>query len=206
MATATATTTTALDNLAGAGLKLYRLSVIEYDRMAESGLLADPRVELIDGLLVRKMTKKPEHSATIGTVQELLGELLQAGSGWHLRVEQPVRIPEYDEPEPDLAVARGKSADYRGHHPGPGDVALVIEVAGSSLTADRIDMARAYGIGGIPIYWIVNLIDRQVEVYQEPDPIRGGYSQRAVYQLGDSVPVVIAGAELGVIAVADLLA
>ena len=122
-------------------------------------------------------------------------------AGWHVRKEDPVRIPDYDEPEPDLAVARGAFMDYLSRHPGPGDVALIVEVAESSLAVDRRDKLTAYEKAGVPQYWIVNLIDRQVEVYGIP---ANGYSQPLVLRAGDQVPLAIDGQQVGQVAVSDL--
>ncbi len=85
-------------------------------------------------------------------------------SGWDLREEKPVRIPDFDEPEPDLAVVSGTRDDYADHHPGPGDIGLLVEVAESSLAWDRGAKLAAFARAGVSVYWIVNLIDRQVEV------------------------------------------
>src|SRR4051794_12123930 len=108
-------------------LALYRMTVDEYERIGE--MLDDPRVELIDGYLVRKMPKNPEHSwATQEVFKALEGRL---PPGWTWRTEQPVRIPAYDEPEPDVAILRGSSADYKHRKPGPDDIALLVEVSDS---------------------------------------------------------------------------
>ena len=115
---------------------------------------------------------------------------------------KPVRIPLYNEPEPDQAVVRGTIRDYSDHPPGPEDVALIAEIAYSSLAEDR-KMASVYGNAGIPVYWIVNLVDRQVEVYSEPTDER--VRDHKVYLPGDTVPVVIDGQVVGQIAVDDLL-
>ncbi len=80
-------------------------------------------------------------------------------------------------PEPDRSVARGSIRDYGGRHPGPDELALVVEVSDSSPDADR-KMAEVYGQARIPVYWIVNLVDGQVEVYS--DPGRDGYRSQEV--------------------------
>jgi Uma2 family endonuclease len=119
--------------------------------------------------------------------------------------EAPVQIPEYNEPEPDVSLARGKAKDYANRHPGPADLALVVEVAKSSLSEDR-QMASIYGPAGIPVYWIVNLKARQVEAYTL---LKGrgarGYGNPRIFKTGQSVPVVLEGKEVGRIAVVDIL-
>ncbi len=103
---------------AATGLDLYRIDVDEYESLAATGALKDPRVELVDGYLVRKMTKKPPHVFSCDAVREALALFLPAG--WWLREEKPVRIPDYDEPEPDISIVRGSRDDYLDRQPGPG--------------------------------------------------------------------------------------
>ena len=123
-------------------------------------------LSLIDGYLVKKMGKKPPHVWSVDASEEQLKALLPPG--WYLRKESPVRIPNYDEPEPDLAIARGSRDTYLTRHPGPVDIALLVEVSDSTLARDRGEKRAAYARGRIPLYWIVNLIDRQVNVYSGP--------------------------------------
>ena len=177
---------------------VYRFTIDEYERMA--GLLDDARVELIDGYLVRKMPKKPPHIWSVRCIVEAMPSLLPPGWTWWK--EDPIRIPDFDEPEPDVAVLRGSAGDYRGRIPGASDVALLIEVAETSLVRDRGEKLAAYARGGIPVYWIVNLIDRQVEVYTGPGS--NGYSSRIDFTVGQQVPVVIDGVEVGHFAVSDI--
>ncbi len=92
-------------------LPLHRITVDEYERIIASGALEDPsRVELIDGYMVDKMAKNPEHSFSATATHQAFAERLPAG--WLARKEEPVRIPAYNEPEPDIAVVRGRNADY----------------------------------------------------------------------------------------------
>ena len=182
---------------------LHRITVDEYERIIASGALEDPgQVELIDGYMVDKMAKNPEHSySTKETLKALDGRL---PAGWSARKEQPVRIPEFDEPEPDIAIVRGPDDDYRHRIPTADDVALLVEISDTTLGQDRGRKRTAYARAGIPIYWIVNLIARQVEVYTQPVKA-GRYRSRKVYKPGQQVPVVIAGQPLPPIAVDDIL-
>jgi Uma2 family endonuclease len=177
------------------------MTVDEYERLAAAGVLDDPRVELIDGLLVKKVTQKPPHAWAVDSAREHLERILPPGCS--IREEKPVRIPQFDEPEPDLAVIRGTRDDYRGRHPGPGDIALLVEVADSGVERDRGEKRAAYAQGRVPSYWIVNLIGRQVEVYS--DPGAGGYQSSQVFNPGQDIPVVIGGVEVGRIVVTDIL-
>ena len=178
---------------------LYRMTVDEYERIGE--MLDDPRVELIDGHLVKKMLKNPEHSWSTKQVFKALERLLPAG--WTWRTEQPVRIPAYDEPEPDVSILRGSDDDYMHRKPGPAEVALLVEVSESTLSIDRGEKLRAYAKAAIPIYWIVNLVDRQVEVYTGPGV--DDYATRQDFLPGQQVPLVIDGQQLGQIAVDGIL-
>jgi len=184
----------------------YRLSVEQYEAMVASGAFKkEDRLELIEGSLVEKMTKGPNHSTGSEDCWRAIHAVLAAG--WHVRIEKPIRIPDRDsEPEPDVSVARGKTADYRRRHAGPAEVGLVVEVADSSVEDDRA-MAMTYGGGGIPVYWLVNVRDGQLEVYTEPSgpspPV--GYRRCAVFHPGHDVPVVLNGREVARIAAADLL-
>ena len=105
------------------------------------------------------------------------------------------------------AICRGDETAYLVRHPNPADVGLLIEVADSSLLRDQRDKTRIYARAGIAIYWIINLVDRRIEVYGQPSgsvaiPSYGAFQ---TFQTGDSVPVVLDGATTGSVAVADLL-
>ncbi|HKM53259.1 MAG TPA: Uma2 family endonuclease [Isosphaeraceae bacterium] len=180
----------------------YRLSVAKYEAMVASGAFTKAdRFELIEGALVEKMTKGGKHSASSERSWRAIHLLLPPG--WHVRIEKPVRIPQRDsEPEPDVSVARGGIDDYEDRHPGPEDVALVVEVAESTLADDRA-MAVTYGGGGIPVYWIVNVAGRQLEVYA--NPIGGAYPAPTILGETESVELIIEGQVVGMIAVAKLL-
>jgi Uma2 family endonuclease len=200
MSTATQTEPMTLPSPAG----VYRLTVDQYDRMVGQGRLSEHEpVELLAGVLVRKMPKNPDHVWAVSEIDEVLTACRT--EAWHIRKEDPVRIPDYDEPEPDLAVVRGTRVSLRGRHPGPQDLALVVEVGSSSLDDDRGVRLERYALAGIPVYWIVNLPGGVVEVYTEPDQVNASYKRRADYARGQLVPVIIDGQEVVLIPVASLL-
>jgi Uma2 family endonuclease len=179
--------------------------VEEYRRMGESGILTeDDRVELLEGWVVPKVIHNPRHDATIDQVQETLRPLLPPR--WRLRIQSAIATGE-SEPEPDLAIVLGLPASFIARHPGPQDMALVIEAADSSLATERDIKGRIYARAGIPVYWIVNLVDAVVEVYSDPTgPGQApAFRTREVFGLGDSIPLVIAGHDCGAIAVRDLI-
>jgi len=189
--------------------RLYRMPLAVYRRAAEAGVLTGgDRVVLLDGLLVSKMTKGARHEAAkLLTLEALRGLGLR---GWHARSESPLGLPGgagggYDsEPEPDVTLVRGGVRDYADHHPGPGDVALVVEVADSSLREDRAGLAR-YARASVPYVWLVNLADGVVEVYGGPSGPSGVYNEHRAYRPGEPIPVVVGGREVGAVDAGGLL-
>ncbi len=172
--------------------------------MAELGVLTeDDRVELLEGVITPKMVHNPPHDGTIMQLMALLQPMLP--SGWSIRVQSAATTSD-SEPEPDLAVVRGAARDYMRRHPGPADIGLVIEVADSSLARDR-KKARLYARAGVPVYWIVNLVDRQLEAFSQPTGPSAApeYRHTEVCRRGDQVSVVIDGATLGAVRVDDML-
>jgi Uma2 family endonuclease len=126
---------------------------------------ADP-VELIAGQLVVAEPQGSYHATAVGAVDDALRAVLPAG--FIVRAQMPVALDDDSEPEPDLAVVRGTRADYRDRH--PSRTVLVLEVSDSSLGFDRLDKGSLYARSGVQDYWIVNLIDRVLEVYRDPTP------------------------------------
>jgi Uma2 family endonuclease len=187
------------------GMALHRFSVDDYHRMIEVGILTSgDRVELLEGCVVQKMSQNPPRHTALQRTRKRIEAL--ARTGWEVRIQAPITLPD-TEPEPDVAVARGDDSVYATRHPGPADIGLVVEVSDSTLDFDRRDKAEMYARAGVVEYWIVNLVDRQVEVYTRPSgPTPApAYSQRQVYGTGMSVPLVLDGVTLGQIAVNDLL-
>lgn len=141
--------------------RLKRWSVEEYEHLTE--LRAFPKnVELIRGILFRKETKPPLHCFVSLTLYDQLSAILP--DGLFVLHESPLRLSD-SEPEPDVAVIRGRKGDYRDKH--PSTAALVIEVAVSNVGLDR-ENASLYAEAGVEEYWIVMPKQRQVEVYREP--------------------------------------
>jgi Uma2 family endonuclease len=185
---------------------MAKFSVARYQKMIEAGILTpDDKVELLENYVVLKMPRNPPHDSTVQRMNRPLLRSLTAG--WDLRMQSAVTLFD-SQPEPDFAVVRGSAADYENRHPGAADVGLLIEVADSSLLRDQRDKTRIYARGGIPCYWIVNLVDRRIEVYSRPSgpvvPVPA-YGSFQVYQPGDSLPLVLDGNPVGTIPVADLL-
>jgi len=184
---------------------IWKFTVDQYHRLIQSGILTeDDPVELLEGWIAQKMPRNPPHDGTISTTESSLRALQPAG--WHVRVQSAVTLAD-SEPEPDLAVVRGGGRDYMSRHPAPPDIALLVEVADSSLDRDRTDKSRIYARANIALYWIINLVDGLIEVYTDPTgPVATpGYRQQQDYDRNAQVPVVIDGATVGHLAVRDLL-
>jgi Uma2 family endonuclease len=184
---------------------MRRLSVDQYRRMGQAGILtADDNVELLEGFLVDKMTKNPPHRIATRKVRVALEAVIPPG--WYVDTQEPI-VTEDSEPEPDGAVIRGKTEDYLDENPSAAHVSLVVEVADVTLLRDRRTKSRVYARAAIASYWIVNLIDRCLEAYSDPlagDP-EPHYTSQHIYREGDSVPVTVAGSQVGSVRVADLL-
>lgn len=184
---------------------IWRLSVEQYHEMIAAGILTeDDPVELLEGWLVTKMPKKPKHSHTTQTLDDRLREILP--KGWIVSIQEPITMAD-SEPEPDVMVLRGSRDDYAERHPNPDDVALVVEAADATLPRDRTLKLRIYAAARIPVYWIVNLEDGQLEVYTDPAGVgdKAIYQKRDVYGKTDDAPVMIEGREAGRVNVGALV-
>lgn len=150
--------------------------------MAETGVLRpDARVELLNGEIIDMSPIGPFHG---GVVARLTRMFTHAARGrFHVSPQNPLRLDDHSEPEPDVILAKPRSDDYTRRHPAPDDVFLLIEVADSSLDQDRDQKLPAYGRAGIPEVWIVNLNELTVEVYREPH--FEGYTSRTVLRAGE---------------------
>lgn len=184
---------------------LWRIGVEQYHAMIASGAFdEDAPVELLEGWLVAKMPKNPAHALTTELVCAALRSILR--SGWFVRSQDPITLND-SEPEPDVAIVKGHPRQYSIQHPGADSVAFVVEVADSSLGKDRGSKKRIYARAGIPVYWIVNLTDRWVEVYTNPisNTNEPDYRTHQTYAANEEIPVVLDGIELASLPVIELL-
>jgi Uma2 family endonuclease len=187
------------------GPSVRRFSVDEYHRMSEAGILTEnDRLQLVNGWIVEIPPSGPAHSTATSLVGKAINDSLP--TGWILRRQDPITLAT-GEPEPDVVVARGTIRDYTSRHPGSDDIALVVEVADATLNFDRVQKLAEYAAAGLVEYWIVNLIDRQIEVYRDPHLAAAGpeYRKREVFNVSDRIGLIIDGRRVAQFQVADLL-
>jgi len=189
----------------GLDASIPRFSVARYQRMIETGILtSEDKVELLENYVVLKIPRNPLHDGTIQVATEVLAPAIP--QAWRLRIQLTIVLSD-SQPEPDFAIVRGDARTYLARHPNPSDVGLIIEVADSSLLRDQRDKTRIYARAGIPIYWMVNLVDRRIEVFTQPSgpiaiPTYGSFQS---YQSSDSIPLVVDGVRTASLAASDLL-
>jgi Uma2 family endonuclease len=195
------------DELVELALSARRFTRDQYYKMLDSGIFAegDP-VELVEGYILEKPVRKPSHETTLRRLDNRIRRFLPA-AGWFFQCQGVVSLPADNEPEPDGVVLRGEDADYDGRIPGAADVALAIGVSDSSRSIDRRIKGRAYARAGIPVYWLINVVDRVFEVYADPDPAAAppSYRTRTDYRPGQDVPLVLDGVTVGSSSAAGLL-
>jgi Uma2 family endonuclease len=188
------------------GEYIWRLTLDQFHEMIRNGILTDSDpVELLEGWLVTKMPRNPPHRLANRRLRDSVEG--RVTKGWHVNVQEPIALVT-SEPEPDLSVIRGGPEDFADHNPAASDVGMTAEVSDTTLTRDRTIKKRIYARARIPVYWIVNLVDRQVEVYTQPSgpADEPDYAQRQDYVVGNMVPLVLDGQQLGVLPVAELFA
>jgi len=191
--------------MAGSSAVIRRWKRVEYEQLVEKGVFASAeRVELIDGVLLVAEPQSSSHFAAVRLAELALARVF--GEGWDVRAQGPIALDDNSEPEPDVAVVRGAPRDYVLVH--PAEAVLVVEVALTSLAFDSVYKSSLYARAGRPDYWIVNLVDRLVEVRRDPvqsasAPYGWDYGSVLVLRPDEAVrPLALPAA---VIAVADLL-
>jgi hypothetical protein len=198
-------TTHAIGEARAEGLHLWRMPLEKYLAMIEAGIITeDDRVELLHGVLFEKMTKNDPHIIAQMLLNPLLIRLLPPG--WQVNIENPITIGD-SAPEPNLAIIRGDARGLMNRAKSPETVAVVIEISDSTLDTDRLTKRSVYAQGKIPIYWFVNLVEHQVEVYSDPfgDGNEADYRTGQIYASGTSGPLVLDGQEIARLSIADIL-
>ncbi|MEX2186425.1 MAG: Uma2 family endonuclease [Pirellulales bacterium] len=189
---------------------VHTFSVDEFHQLAAAGVLRQSdRIELVDGYIYDMTPIGAPHATSVQKTLAALWKLpLDAAGAWHVRIQQPLTLAN-SEPQPDLAIVRGVPDDYARRHPAAIDVGLVIEVADASLDFDRGRKLASYAAEGISAYWIVDLANRRVEVFESPQ--RGaegesaGYGQHRAANFSDELTIVLEGTTVGAIRVAEVL-
>lgn len=186
---------------------LRQFSIAEYHRLIGLGFFADDeQFELLDGYLVRKMARGSAHDSALQKLSRRFFRLISDPTTWQVRDHLGLTLGD-SEPEPDLVVARGTETAFDRRHPTAAEAALVVEVADSSLARDTEEKLPIYARSGIPVYWVVNVPDRKVLVYTNPDPAANPPTYRSLDEFppGTAVPVTLDGTAVGSIPVADIL-
>ena len=177
----------------------------EYQRLADVGLLApDERVELIEGEIIVVPPQRSRHAVGIRLAERKLRAVFSPA--FDVLVQMPLALGPHSQPEPDLAVVAGSPRDFTEAH--PTSAVLVVEVSDTTLSYDRETKGSLYAAADIPEYWILKLVDRQLEMHRDPSALPGarygfGYRTRVIALSGEVVDApALAGAR---VAVDDLL-
>lgn len=189
----------------GLDASIARITVPRYQKMIREGIFdVNDHVELLENYVVLKMSRNPKHDTALDQVDEALRP--HKPNGWRFRKQSAIALLD-SQPEPDFAFVRGQLKDFEKHHPTAADIALVIEIANSSLMRDRNDKGRIYARSGIPIYWIVNLVDNRIEAYTQPsgpceDP---EYASCEMFAIGQMISLTLDGKVEATLQVSELL-
>lgn len=176
------------------------ISVAEYHRMIDAGILdEDERVELLEGVIATMSPQNDPHSFALEELNSIL--VPQVQGRFRVRIQSPVTLGDRSEPEPDAVIVPPRSVRGRGH---PTSALLVIEISDTSLRRDRGVKSRIYARGGVPEYWIVNLKERCIEVYRDPDAAAGTYLASLHVPAGQEArPILVPGVVVPVAALFD---
>ena len=184
---------------------LYRWTRQQYERLIDHGLFdEDDPIELLDGLLLVKEPQASPHRTSILLAAKALERAF--GEGWFVQTQGPIALDARSEPEPDVCVVRGSPRDYVEAH--PRRPVLIVEVAQSGLRRARGRKAVVYARARITDYWVVNLVDRVLEVHREParpGPARRSWGYASIQTLAAEAGITPLAAPDALVHVADLL-
>lgn len=171
----------------GQVLNARLISVEEYDRMIEHGILTtEDKVELLNGVIIKKMPKGTKHALLNDVFADLLKETL--GGKVYVRSQNPIVLDDFSEPEPDIVLAKPPREIYFEKHPTAQDILLIIEISDSTLGRDRFAKGLAYAKAGIQQYLVFNVEDETIEDYRQPSA--DGYQSKQTYRSGDAFNLV----------------
>ena len=183
--------------------RIWKLNIDKYHAMIAAGIIEeDAQLELLEGLLVLKMPKNPPHRISTKLIRAALEKIIP--NGWYVDSQEPITLSD-SEPEPDVMVIRGQTTDYRDRHPQALDIELVIEVSDATLERDRTMKKRIYANAGIPIYWILNLRERRLEVYTQPKMEESEYAHSQIFTESESINITLKEVGIRTILIKDLL-
>jgi len=181
---------------------LRQFSVTEYHKMIQTGILTpDSGVELLEGWIVKKMSQNSPHRNSVSRVVRRVAKVLP--ENWHMDVQGPITLSD-SEPEPDITLARGSDDVYDKRHAAPADIGVLMEVGDSTVLNDRRYKGTLYARENIVAYWLINLVDRKVEVYT--DPQAGQYRSKVEYLENETVPLILDGVKIAEFPVSELIA
>lgn len=191
-----------------------RITAAQFAANAEAGVYPPGRkVELLDGVVVLRDARArssdppsdvgPQHSLLTKRARKILEPLAEA-AGAIYRDSEPVLLPPYNGPQPDGAIVAGTDEDYAHRQPESGDVLLLLEVADSSYRNDSTTKVRIYAETGVPVYWLLRVPTRTLEVFTDPDPAAGVYRALATLTAADAAAVPLPGG-VAELPLADLL-
>ena len=164
-----------------------RFTADEYEQIVAAGVIAeDDRLELLEGEIVEMSPLGPQHSACVVRLTSLLYKY--ESSRVMIRVQDPIRLGDYSQPQPDISVVQRRPDYYGEGHPEPEDILLLIEVAESSLSYDRDVKLPLYARAGILEVWLVALLPQVVEVYRSPSET--GYREMQQLRRGDTLTAI----------------
>ena len=162
-------------------------TVADYHRLSEMGFLAaDDRTELLAGHIVVMAAKGTPHVTSLQLLADQLRDRLNKTA--LIRLQDPIRLDNRSEPEPDLAIAQGSALDYADRHPQPQDIHLIVEIADSTLRQDCEIKANLYAQAGIADYWVVDVQNRQLHIFRTPTP-RGYTSHLILTEPNEMAPL-----------------
>jgi len=165
-----------------AALDKYSFTAEEFERMGEAGILRqDARLELIEGEIIEMSPIGSPHAACVNFLNRVLNRL--CGDDHIVATQNPIRLNDFSESQPDVTLLRWRDDYYRERHPTPADVLLVIEVADATVVKDRTVKIPLYARAGIAEAWLVNIPEEWLEIYS--DPAGGTYQRAKVYGRGE---------------------
>ena len=163
------------------------ISVEEYDRMIEHGILTtEDKVELLNGVIIRKMPKGTKHVYFNEVMAEFFRRKL--GENVDVRSQNPIVLDDFSEPEPDIVLAKPPRERYFEKHPTAQDILLIVEISDSTLGRDRFVKGLAYAKAGIQQYIVFNVQDQTIEDYRQPSA--DGYGAKQTYRSGEAFNLV----------------